>query len=130
MANHIGNSGIVKISTNTVAEVISFSLSENVNTADDFVLGDTWQTHTAGTKSWSGSVQCYWDETDTNGQEAMTVGASVELHLIPEGSGTGNIDFNGTATIMTIERSVQNDNIVTATFTFKGDGTLTASVLA
>ena len=130
MANHIGNSGVVKVSTNTVAEVVSFSMTENGNVADDSVLGDTARTHVAGTTTWSGSVSCFWDETDTNGQEAMTVNASVELHLIPEGAGTGNIDFNGTVTITSIERSVTLDGIVNANFTFQGNGALSADALA
>lgn len=129
MANIIGNSGEVKIGANQVAEVLEFTLTENATTADDTVIGDTWQSHKVGTTSWSGSVNCYYDSTDANGQEAMTVGASVELHLIPAGAGAGNIDFNGTATITSIERAVANDSIVTANFSFTGNGPLTQSTL-
>ena len=129
MANHIGNSGDVAIGANIVAEIVSWALTENANVVDDTVLGDASTTHKAGLKSWSGSVSCYWDETDTNGQEAMVVGASVAMHLRPEGAGATNIDFNGTATIVSIERSVANDSIVTANFNFTGNGDLTRSVL-
>lgn len=130
MANHIGNSGSVTIGANAVAEVLSFSLTENAVTADSTVIGDSYSSHEVGTLNWSGSVSCYWDETDTSGQEAMTAGASVALHLLPEGAGSTNIDFNGTATITSIERSVANDSIVTANFSFTGNGTLTRTVLA
>ena len=60
----------------------------------------------------------------------MVVGASVALHLLPDGATTGDIDFNGTATITAIERTGANDSIVSATFTFQGSGDLTRSVLA
>ena len=103
MATHIGNSGSVKIAAATVAEVLSWSLTEGANVADDTILGDASASHKVGTKNWSGSVSCYWDETDTNGQEAMVVGASVDLSLLPDGATTGDIDFNGTATITSIE---------------------------
>lgn len=129
MTTHIGNNGSVKIGANAVAEVVSFSLTEGANTADDTVIGDTYQSHKVGTQNWSGSVSCYWDETDSTGQEAMTSGASVELHLLPDGAVAGDIDFNGTATITSIERSVANDSIVTANFSFTGNGTLTRTVL-
>jgi hypothetical protein len=129
MANVIGNSGSVKIGANAVAEVLNFSITETAAVADDTVIGDTYRGHKPGTKSWSGSVSCYWDKSDSNGQESMNVGSSVELHLIPEGAGAGNIDFNGTATIVSIERSVANDAIVTANFSFTGNGTLTQSPL-
>ena len=130
MATHIGNSGSVKIGANVVAEVVDFSLSEAANTADDTVLGDASSSHIAGLLSWSGSISCYWDDTDATGQEAMTAGASVDVHLLPDGATTGDIDFNGTATIVGIERSTANDSIVTASFSFTGNGALTRSVLA
>jgi hypothetical protein len=129
MATHIGNAGSVEIGANTVAEMISWSLTENATTMDDTVAGDASQSHKTGTLSWSGSINCYWDETDTNGQEAMTVGASVALHLLPDGAVADDIDFNGTATIESIERAQANDAIVTANFTFKGNGDLTRTVL-
>ena len=130
MANHTGNAGTVLITAAAVAEVLSFSLTEGVSVIDDTVVGDAADTHQVGTVNWSGSVSCYWDETDTLGQEALTIGASVALHLLPEGAGSTNIDFNGTASVTSIERSVANNSIVTANFSFQGNGALTRSVLA
>lgn len=130
MATHTGNAGEVQVGVNTVAEMLSWTLTENVNVIDDTVTGDTADSHLTGTVNWSGSVNCFWDETDTNGQEAMTIGASVTLHLLPDGATTGDIDFNGTATINSIERSSANNATVTANFTFTGNGALTRSVLA
>jgi len=130
MANLTGNAGSVLIGANAVAEVLSFSLSEGINVVDDTVIGDAADTHKVGTTNFSGSADCYWDDSDATGQEAMTIGASVDLHLLPEGAGTGNIDFNGSATITSIERSVANNGIITASFSFQGNGALTRSVLA
>lgn len=125
MATFSGNAGQVKLTTNQVAEVLEWSLSESANTIDDTVLGDTSMTHKAGLNSWSGSINCFWDDTDTNGQVAMTIGASVDLNLLPEGGGVGSAEYNGTATITGIERAVSNDSIVTQSFTFTGNGDLT-----
>lgn len=129
MATHTGNNGLVKIGANTVAEMLTWTLSEGVNVVDDTVVGDVSDTHKTGTNNWNGSVNCYWDETDATGQEAMTIGASVDLSLLPDGDATGDIDFNGTATITAIERSVANNSIVTANFTFQGNGALTRSTV-
>lgn len=112
-----------------MAEVISWSLTETGNVADDTAIGDTTMTHKQGNTSWSGSISCYWDETDSTGQEAMTANASVDLSLLPDGATTGDIDFNGTATIVSIERSGGIDAIVTANFSFTGNGDLTRTVL-
>lgn len=128
MANHTGNAGTVTWGANIVAEVLDFSLTEGIAVIDDTVVGDTSDSHKTGTKNWSGSINCYWDETDT-AQEAMTIGASAVLHLKPEGAGTGNINFNGTATVTSIERAVANNSIITASFSFQGNGALTRSVL-
>jgi hypothetical protein len=129
VAKHKGNNGYVKISTNTVAEMVDWSLTEGIAVIDNTVVGDTYDTHETGTKNWSGSVSCYWDETDSTGQEAMTIGVSVELHLLPDGESANDIDFNGTATITSIERGGANNGMVTANFSFQGNGALTRSVL-
>jgi len=129
MANISGNSGDVTISAAIVAEVLSFSLTEGVNVIDDTVIGDAADTHLVGTTNWSGSLSCFWDSTDSAGQEAMVIGASLEVHLRPEGAGATNIDFNGTASITSIERAVANNAIVTANFSFQGTGALTRTVL-
>jgi hypothetical protein len=130
MANYIGNSGEVQIGANAVAEVTAFSVSESANVADNTALGATWRTHKAGTKSWNGSVSCFYMEGDTNGQDAMTVGASVDLSLIPRGDTQTYIDLNGQATITSIETDVSLDGIITANFSFEGDGELAKDAIA
>lgn len=129
MATYMGNSGEVQIGANAVAEVTAFSLSESVNVADDTVLGDSAQTHLAGTTGWSGSVDCYYMEGDTTGQDLMTIGASVDLSLIPRGDTSTYIDMAGTATITSLETSVALDGIITVSFGFQGNGALTKSAI-
>jgi len=131
MATHMGNGGLVKVSTATVLNIISWSLTESANIADDTTLGDAYATHiTGGVKNWSGSVSGYFNEADTTGQELLVSGASIDLHLLVDGATTGDIDFNGTVTIVGVERAVANDTTTTANFTFTGNGPLTKSVLA
>jgi predicted secreted protein len=130
MSTYIGNSGVVKSGSNAVAEVLSFSVSESANVADDTVLGDTWKTHIVGTFSWKATVNCYYMEGDTTGQDTFGVGDSVTVHLIPRGAGTGHIDLTGTATITGVETATSLDGIVTANFTLEGSGALSRSALA
>jgi len=54
----------------------------------------------------------------------MTIGATAVLKLNPEGTGTGNYQYVGTATITGISIAVANDSIVTRSFTFTGNGVL------
>ena len=129
MATHHGKAGVVKVGSNTVAEVTEFSVEEGVDIADDTVMGDTSKTHLIGIKEWSGSLTCFWDETDTNGQQALTVGASVTLNLHPEGTGAGATYKTGTATIARVTLSVAKEGIVTRAFQFTGNGALTETTV-
>lgn len=125
MATHIGNEGTVKIGANTLAEVKSWSLTERAAVADDSAIGDAWDTHLIGSKSWDGEVECGWDETDSNGQGALTVGASVTLNLYPEGADSGDVYHSGTAAVIEIVHQQQRNAQVTARFRFQGNGALT-----
>ena len=125
MANHKGSEGLVKIGANTVAEVKSWNLNESASTIDTTEIGDSARTKTIGTTEWSGSVDCFWDETDTNGQIAMAVGGSVTLNLYPEGATSADIFYTGTALMTGVSRSAAVDGMVEASFSFEGDGALT-----
>ncbi len=121
MATTHGNTGVVKLTTNTVAEVTAWSYSISVGLTPDTAMGDSAETYVSdGIGVGSGSVTCHWDSTDTNGQEAMTVGASVTLNLYPEGADSGDDYYGGSAQIESIERSGDLGSIVSATFAYKG----------
>ncbi len=126
MATHIGNDGVVQIGSSTViAEVTGFSLTETVAVADDSALGDTADTHLAGSTAWTGEVSCHWDETDTAGQVTLRAGTSVTLKLMPEGSTTGDKYYSGTATVTNFTINNARNDSVKATFSFTGNGALT-----
>lgn len=129
MTTHIGNDGTVEVGANQVAEVVSFSVSEAANTADDTALNDTYQSHKVGTLSWSGSLSAHRDPSDTNGQEALTIGAEVTLNLFPTGNTSGQEKLSGTATITGIENTTANDAINAVSFSFTGNGALTKSTV-
>jgi hypothetical protein len=126
MTTHWGNEGIAKFAANSIAEVDSFDVDQTVAPVGDTAMGDAWMTHIPGSghKSWKGSLKCHWDETDTNGQEAAVVGASVTLNLYPEGDASTDIELSGTATVTSVKIEVSKDNIVARTIEFEGNGAL------
>ena len=130
MANHLGSEGTVKIGANDVAELKSWSINETMNPVDDSNIGDTAKTFKSGSTEWDGSVDCFWDETDTNGQGALTIGASVTLNMYPEGATSGDTYYTGTALVTSINRQSAIDGIVEASFSFKGTGGLSESTVA
>ena len=125
MAVHKGSEGAVKVGANIVAEVRDWSLEETAETIDSTEMSDAAKTFEVGTTSWSGSVNAFWDETDSSGQGAMTVGSSVTLNLYPEGATSGDTFGSGTAIISSISKSGGIDGLVEASFSFQGTGALT-----
>ncbi len=130
MATHSGVDGIVKIGSNAIAELRDWSYTENASTIPDTNVNDTWETHIVGTKSWAGQANAMWDETDTNGQVAWPVGASVSLTFYPEGATTGDATAAGTATVTSVGVAVPSNGVITRTFTFQGNGALTHGTAA
>lgn len=130
MGTHIGNEGTVKIGSNVVAEVREWSITERAATVDDTAIGDAWDTHLVGTKSWNGSLTCHWDETDTTGQGALTVGASVTLGVYAEGATNGDTFYSGTATVTQIQRQGSLNGVVSAAFEFQGNGALASATVS
>ena len=129
MANHQGSEGIVKVGANAVAEVRSWQLSQTADTVEDTTMGDASKTFKASLTEWEGSLECYWDETDTNGQEALTAGAEVTLNLYPEGDTSGDTFYTGSAIVTGITRQGAHDGMVEASFSYKGNGDLTRSTV-
>lgn len=127
MATHTGSEGTVKVGANTVAEIRSYSISTSADLAEDTTMGDAWRTHKTTLKSWSGSLDCFWDETDTTGQGAMTEGTEVTLSVYPEGASTGDKYYTGTAIITGLTINASFDGLVEASFTFQGTGALSYS---
>jgi len=130
MANHTSSSGIVTIGGNTVAEVSSYTIDESVATIDDTEMTDSAETHKPDITSWSGSIECFWDDADTTGQGAMTIGASVSVVFLPEGNASGNVSRSGTATIESKSMALSKGSMITQSFTLKGNGALTDSTVA
>ncbi len=124
MALTKGRDGTVKVGANTVAEIKDWSLEQSAETIDGTVLGSTDKAVSDGLKSWSGSLNCFWDSSDTNGQEALSVGASVTLNMYPGGDSSGETEYTGTAIITGISRSGNNGGNVEASFSFEGNGAL------
>jgi predicted secreted protein len=129
MAVHKGSEGTLKIGSNAVAEIRSYSIEETGDTLEDTTMGDTARTYLPSLTSWSGSVDVYWDETDTTGQGALTVGAIVTLNLYPEGDVTGDTYYTGSAIVTSVSRSASFDGMVEASISFQGTGALTSTTV-
>ena len=125
MATHTGVEGVVKVGTNTVAEVRSFTLDTTAELLEYTALTDTSKSFQVGKKGATASVECFWDETDTNGQIAIAEGEQVTLYLYPEGATSADYYFGGTWIISANSVSTPTDGMIEATFSATLTGALT-----
>lgn len=127
MATHTGSEGTVKVGANAIAEIRSYSLEETADTVEDTSMGDTYRTHKTTLKSFSGSVDVFWDETDSNGQVALAVGSEVTINFYPEGATTGDTYYTGTAIVTSKTVTGSFDGMVESTINVQGTGALTSA---
>jgi len=125
MATHKGSEGIVKVGTDSVSEVRSYSIEETADTLEDTSMGDSARTYKSSLTSFSGSLDVFWDETDTTGQGALTIGSEVTLNLYPEGDTAGDTYYTGSAIVTGVSRSASFDGLVEASISVQGTGALT-----
>ncbi len=125
MANHTGVSGVVKVGSNVVAELRSFTIDTTAELIEDTTLTDTSRSYQVGKKGATVSAECWWDETDTNGQIAIIEGSQVALNLYPEGADSGDYYFSGTWLIGSNSISIPTDGIIEASFNATLTGALT-----
>lgn len=122
MATHVGTSGVVKVGSDTVAEVTGFTIDETNDTVEDTSLTDTSKTYKALRSDATGTIECHWDETDTSGQGALTVGASVTLNLYPEGADAADTYYTGSAIVTGVSQNVSLDGVIARTITVQFSG--------
>lgn len=127
MATHLGKEGTVQVGSNSIAEIRSFSIDETVDTVEDTSMGDAAKTYLASIKDFSGSVDVIYDESDTNGQTALAVGAAVTLNFAPEGASTGDVKLTGDAIVTGKSISSSFDGLVEASISVQGTGVLTTT---
>ena len=129
MGTHKGSEGLVKVGSATVAEVKSYSLEESADTIETTKMGDAARTYLPSLTSFSGSIDCFWDETDTSGQVALAVGASVTLVFYPEGADAGDTYYSGTALVTGKTITGSFDGMVEASISVQGTGAITTTTV-
>jgi len=130
MATHKGSEGVVKVGSNTVAEVRDWSISITADTLEDTTMGDTARTYKPSLTAATGSISCLWDETDTSGQNAMTAAAEITLNLYPEGSDSGDHYYTASVIITDETASAAYDGMVERNFNFTANGAVTFGTVA
>jgi hypothetical protein len=130
MATHTGSEGTVKVGANAIAEIRSFSIEESADTLEDTTMGDGARTYKPSLTTYTGTVDVLWDETDTTGQGALTIGAAVTLNLYPEGDTSGDTYYTGAAIVTGRTINSSFDGLVEMSISVQGNGALTQTTVA
>lgn len=125
MAVFTGKAGVVQTGSNALAEVRSYSITQTGDTTESTSMGDSAKTFEATLTEFSGSVDVFFDDTDSSGQVSLTIGSSFTLNLAPEGTGSGSYKLSGSAIVTDITRTASHDGLVEMSIAFQGTGALT-----
>ena len=132
MSSHTGVDGVLKYDGQPVAELSAWTLDVNQEPVESTVLGSSARSFKPGIITWTGSAECFWDESDTAQNQIDTDMATVDtktLELYPEGTTSGDTYFTGTVIISSISRNSSVNGMVTASFSFQGTGGLTKTTV-
>jgi hypothetical protein len=129
MATHKGSEGTVKSGANAIAEIRSYTITETADVLEDTTMGDSSRTYLSSLKTFTGSIDCFWDETDTQGQLTLDPGSSVTINIYPEGSTSGDTYYTGTVLITEKSITASFDGMVEASFSFQGTGALSETTV-
>jgi hypothetical protein len=122
-----GYGGVVKISTNTVANVKQWELPLAADLYDVSVFGNQWKQYIPGLLGSDAKIDVFFDLTDSTGQvaiqNALLNGTSVSLSLLTSNAGSAAVHtYSGTAYVkgIDIKDPVNAPEEASLTLTFTG----------
>ena len=125
MAVHTGSAGLIKIGSNTVAEVTAFTLETTADVIESTQLTDTSKTFEVSRKSGTVTIEAAWDETDSNGQIALQEATGVTLLLYPEGADSGDYFYTVPAIVTGNSVAVTMDDLIRLSISCQINGAIT-----
>jgi len=130
MATETSANGVIKVGSTAIAEVTGYSITYTSDTVEDTVMGDSARTYKATLKSYTASIDCMYDQTDTDGQLALNVGSEITYSLYPSGETSGDVYYTGSGIITSQAINGSTGEMISATFEVQGSGDLTESTVA
>jgi hypothetical protein len=128
MATHTGSEGTVKIGSDTLGEIRSYTIESTGETIEDSTMGDSARTYKAGLTTFSATFEVYFDETDT-AQNAVDAGASITFSVYPEGDTAGDTYYTGSGIVTGRSITASFDGMVEMSLSVQGSGALTETTV-
>ena len=133
MATHTGSEGTVKItpsggSATAVGEVRSYTIESSAEVIEDTTMGNADRTYKAGLKTFTGSLEVFFDEADT-AQAALDAAVEIVFAVFPEGDTSGDTYYTGSAIVTGRTITASFDGMVEMEMTVQGRGALTETTV-
>lgn len=128
MATHTGSEGTVKIGSDTLGEIRSYTVESTGETIEDSSMGDAARTYKAGLTTFTASFEVYFDETDT-AQNAVDAGSSITFSVYPEGDTAGDTYYTGSGIVTGRSITASFDGMVEMSLSVQGSGALTETTV-
>lgn len=128
MATHTGSEGTVKIGSDTLGEIRSYTVESTGETIEDSSMGDSARTYKAGLTTFTASFEVYFDETDT-AQNAVDAGSSITFSVYPEGADSGDTYYTGSGIVTGRSITASFDGMVEMSLSVQGSGALTETTV-
>lgn len=129
MATFVGKDGVIKIGSNLVGELRSYSIEQTMETVETTVMGDADRSFSPSLKGFSGTLECYFDDTNA-GQGALKPGDTGVLSVQMEGDTTGDHKLSGNIIVTSRSIGASFDGVTDASITFQGTGALTEGTVS
>jgi len=128
MATHTGSEGTVKIGSDVLGSIRSYTIESTGETIENSTMGLSARTYVAGLTTFTGSFEVYFDETDT-AQSAVDAGASVTFSVYPEGDEAGDTYYTGSGIVTGRSITASFDGMVEMSLSVQGSGALTETTV-
>jgi predicted secreted protein len=128
MATHSGSEGTVKIGSDVLAEIRSYTIESSGETIEDTTMGDSARTYKAGLTTFTASFEVYFDETDT-AQNVVDPGTSITFSVYPEGDNAGDTFYTGSGIVTGRSITASFDGMVEMSLSVQGTGALTETTV-
>jgi hypothetical protein len=128
MATHTGSEGTVKIGSDQLAEIRSYTIESSGETIETSTMGLSARTYVAGLTTFSASFEVYFDETDT-AQNVVDPGTTITFSVYPEGDTAGDTYYTGSGIVTGRSITASFDGMVEMSLTVQGTGALTETTV-
>lgn len=130
MATFSGKDGSVILNNVTIGEVRDFSIEQTANRVDSTVMGDDWMKGVITQKSWSGSINIYYDPAQSDTwQSVLDNGDAVTVNLFPQGNTTSLKYYTGNCHVTSLNVSESFDGMIESSISVEGQGELSIATV-